>query len=319
LLTLSAGDWPEFRGPERDSRLRGVRIDTDWSAHPPKQVWRQRVGPGWSSFAVIGDRLFTQEQRGDEEAVVCYDATTGQERWAHLDKTRFWEVVGGAGPRATPTFHDGKLYTLGANGMLNCLDPITGKRHWSADIVADSGAKVPMWGFSSSPLVIDDKAIVFAGGPNGKAVVAYAIQDGKLAWAAGEGTHSYSSAQIVRLDDTPQVLMMSDVGLAGYDPADGKVLWHHDWSMEGMARIVQPLMLTGNRIVIGSGAMMGARMITVSHKGDGWNAEEGWTTNDVKPYFNDFVSRDGTAYGFDGAIFCAVDLETGKRKWKKGR
>lgn len=318
-LTQSEGDWPEFRGPERDGRVHGVRIDTDWGAHPPKQVWRQRIGPGWSSFAIIGDRLFTQEQRGDDEATVCYRASTGEELWAHLDKTRFWEVVAGAGPRATPTFHEGRLYALGANGKLTCLDPVTGKSHWSADIVADSGAKVPIWGFSSSPLIVDNKVIVFAGGPNNKAVLAYAIDDGKLAWAAGNGTHSYSSAHTLLIDEKPQVLVMSDMGLAAYDPADGKTLWQHDWPMEGMARIVQPHLLDGNRIVIGSGSMKGARMITVSHEGDAWKANEGWTSNDLKPYFNDFVSRDGVAYGFDGSIFCCIDLETGKRKWKKGR
>lgn len=319
VLTLAEGDWPEFRGPERDGELHGVQIETDWNEQPPKLLWRKRVGPGWSSFAVIGNRLFTQEQRGDDEAVVCYQADTGKELWAHLDKTRFWEVVAGAGPRATPTFFEGRLYTLGANGTLNCLDPVTGKPFWSADIVADSGAKVPMWGFSSSPLIIDDKAIVFAGGPDGKGVLAYKIDDGKLAWANGAGSHSYSSAHRMRMDDAVQVLVMSDAGLAAYNPANGKIFWQHEWPMEGMARIVQPTLLSGNRVVVGSGSMKGSRLLTVSHKADQWSAEEGWTSNDLKPYFNDVVSRDGVAYGFDGAIFCCVDLETGKRKWKKGR
>src|SRR5262245_13907916 len=132
---LESGDWPGFRGPDRDGRLPGVRIATDWDQHPPKQVWRHRVGPGWSSFAVVGNRLYTQEQRGEDEVVVCYDADTGAEVWAHADAARFTEPIAGAGPRATPTFHEGKVYALGGKGRLNCLDAATGSVKWSRDIV----------------------------------------------------------------------------------------------------------------------------------------------------------------------------------------
>jgi hypothetical protein len=168
---LETSDWPGFRGPNRDGRLTGVRIATDWQQHPPRELWRHRIGPGWSSFAVVGDRLYTQEQRGQDEAVVCLDAGTGKELWAHEDAARFSESLGGAGPRATPTFHDGKIYALGATGRLNCLDAASGDLKWSHDIVADSGADVPMWGFASSPLVAEGIVMVFAGGPDGKSVL----------------------------------------------------------------------------------------------------------------------------------------------------
>ena len=105
-ISEQPGDWPGFRGPRRDSRLLGVRIKTDWQQSPPQELWRHHIGPGWSSFAVVGDRLFTQEQRGDDEYVVCYDATTGKEVWAHHDATRFSELAGGPvrgrRPRFTP-------------------------------------------------------------------------------------------------------------------------------------------------------------------------------------------------------------------------
>jgi outer membrane protein assembly factor BamB len=181
-LKLRPGDWPGFRGPNRDSQLKGVRIATDWKAHPPKLLWKHRIGPGWSSFAVIGDRIYTQEQRGDKEAVICLDATKGDELWVHSDATRFDETMGGPGPRSTPTFYDGKLYSLGANGALNCLDPLTGKVKWSHDIAADSGAKVPLWGFSASPLVAQGVVTVFAGGKEGKSVLGYQASSGELAW-----------------------------------------------------------------------------------------------------------------------------------------
>ncbi len=152
-----------MRGPTRDGVVTGITIATDWEKHPPRQIWKQRVGPAWSSFAIVGGRLYTQEQRGESEAVVCLDPDIGREIWAHEDAARFWDGQAGAGPRATPTFSDGKIYTLGATGILNCLDAATGAVAWSHDIVADSGAPLPMWGFASSPLVVDGVVIVYAG------------------------------------------------------------------------------------------------------------------------------------------------------------
>ena len=104
------------------------------------------MGPGWSSFAVAGPRLFTQEQRGAMEAVVCYDSTSGQELWARSVEARFDEPLGGPGPRATPTLAHGKLFTTGATGVFLCLNPVTGDIVWQADLARLSARKVPMWG-----------------------------------------------------------------------------------------------------------------------------------------------------------------------------
>lgn len=316
VIELQPGDWPGFRGANRDGRLAGVMIATDWTRSPPKELWRRRVGPAWSSLAVIGPRLYTQEQRGDDELVICYDADTGDEIWSHAEKTRFTEVVAGPGPRGTPTFHAGKIYAQGANGALLCLDAATGAVKWSQDIAKDSEAKVPAWGFSGSPLIAHGLVTTFAGGPEGKAVLAYGAETGKLVWAAGEGTLSYGSTQESTLGGVEQILMTTDAGLTSLEPASGKLLWVHKWPTEGIARIVQPAVLNDTDILIGTGMGVGTRRIHVGHAGDEWPVEEVWTSKQFKPYFNDFVVQGDQIYGFDGPILLCFDLGEQKIRWR---
>ncbi len=312
-LVIEPGDWPEFRGPARDGQLANVEIATDWNEHPPHELWRHRVGPGWSSFAVIGKRLYTQEQRGDDEVVVCYHSDTGEELWAHRDAARFSEVVAGPGPRATPTFHQGSIYAQGASGRLNCLDAMTGKVRWSHDVAADSGAKVPQWGFSASPLVAEGIVTVFAGGPKGKSVLGYKSSTGELAWSAGEGTLSYCSTQLAQIDGVEQILVTTDLGLAAFRPTTGEVLWEHRWPQDGLARIVQPALVDKADVLIGTGMGVGTRRVSLKHDGNAWTTQEVWTSRAIKPYFNDLVVHDGYLYGFDSNVFMCVSLADGQR------
>ncbi len=199
ITRYQRGDWYGFRGPNRDGMLKDERIATTWSASPPKLKWRRRIGPAWSSMAVVGERLYTQEQLGDQEAIVClklgHDGETG---WSHEDRGRHDDVQGSAGPRATPTFANGRIFALGATGTLNCLNADNGDVHWTRNIATDAGAKKPMWGFSSSPLVVGDLAIVYAGETE-KALLAYKVDSGEIAWTAPAGKISYSSPQLATI------------------------------------------------------------------------------------------------------------------------
>ena len=310
---LTGVDWPGFRGPHRDGSIPGVRIKIDWSASPPVELWRKPIGPGWSSFAVRGDLLYTQEQQGKDEVVACYNATTGKPVWEHRDAARFWESNGGAGPRATPTLSGSRVYTLGATGILNALNAGDGAVVWSRIVASDTGAKVPYWGLSSSPLVVDDLVIVYAG-----KLVACDIVAGHPRWFGPAGGESYSSPQLLTIGGVAQVLMLSGAGATSVAPADGTLLWQHPWGFS----IVQPAQITdGDLLISASGAAggIGTRRIAVAHGPGGWKVEERWTSAGLKPYFNDFVVHKGHAFGFDGGILSCIDLQDGKRKWKGGR
>ena len=316
-LVLGEGDWPEFRGPNRQGEVHGVQIATDWNEAPPKQLWRQKIGPAWSSVLIIGERLFTQEQRGENEMVVCLDAATGKEIWGHADAARFSDGQAGAGPRATPTFSDGSIYSLGATGILNCLDAATGKAKWSRNIANDSGAPLPMWGFSSSPLVTSGVVVVYAGGPNEKGLLGYHSSSGEPAWNAATGPMSYSSPQLASIGGNEQVLFLSDTSLIAVDPGAGTLRWKYE-APGGAWRTVQPRQIEVNGFLIGS-EDLGLTRVDVKYDEQSWTPEKGYGSKAMRPAYNDFVVSDGFVYGFDESIFCCADVLTGKRRWKAGR
>jgi outer membrane protein assembly factor BamB len=307
--------WPGFRGQDRDSVVRGVQIQTDWAAAPPVELWRRSIGPGWSSFAVAGDLLFTQEQRGADEIVAAYQVSTGKPVWMHKDPVRFYESNGGAGPRGTPTLDAGRVYAMGATGILNVLDAATGAAIWKRDTVADAGLKLPGWGITSSPLVHGDLVIVAVSG----ALAAYDRTSGDKRWFVKSTGGSYSSPQLIDVNGTPQVVLLGGGGATAVSPGDGTVLWRTTWPG---TPIVQPASLQGGELLLTTADMMGSqgvKRVAVTRGSDGWKVEERWASRGLKPYFNDYVAHKGHAYGFDGSILACISLDDGSRKWKGGR
>ena len=310
--TSTETGWSGFRGPQRDSVVHGVKIKTDWSATPPVQMWRRPVGPAWSSFAVYNGRLYTQEQRGEEEDVACYDLNTGKPVWKHSDAARFYESNGGPGPRATPTLNNGRVYAQGATGIVNVLDATTGTVVWTRNSVSDTGAKVPGWGIAGSPLVVNDLVIVAASGT----LVAYDLANGNARWIGPTGGVGYSSPQLVTIAGVQQVVLLNSNGAISVSLADGKLLWEHKW--EGVP-IVQPGVAPNGDLLVSVSESSGLRRLSVAQAAGGWTVQERWTSEDIYPWFNDFVVHKGYAFGFNGSSLVCVNLEDGKLKWKGKR
>jgi outer membrane protein assembly factor BamB len=319
MSELSKVDWPRFRGPKQDGAQRGSTISDDWSHVPPKELWRVTVGPAWSSFAVAGNYLFTQEQRGEFEAVVCYDANSGKQVWEQAIQSRFFEALGGLGPRATPTISDGNIYAFGAEGGLLKIQAATGDLIWKIDVKNASGREsLPMWGYSASPLVDEGLVILHAGGKADKGILAFDVESGKLRWSAAAGENSYGSVQIVTLLGKRYLALLSDTGAHFLEPRSGKVILEYAWQHMGY-RSLQPQVVDDNKVLIPTGMGTGTRLIQLMEEEGTLKAQELWTSKDMKPDFNDLVVHQGYVYGFDNSIFACIDLKDGKRKWKGGR
>lgn len=319
LEALRSAPWPGFRGPDGTSAQTGLRFSDDWNANPPQEIWRNRIGPAWSSFAIGADRIYTQEQRLEEEAVSCYNAKTGEPIWSFATPSRFFESLGGLGPRGTPTLAEGSIYALGAEGILVRLNAIDGKLVWKVDLkqAADRN-QPPMWGFSCSPCVDQGLVIVHAGGKGDKGIIAFKVEDGQVAWTAPAGEMSYSSVQKIKLLDQELLCLLSNLGAHLLEPATGKSLLDYDFPHQGY-RACQAQVIDGNKLLIPAGMGTGTRLIEFTTGDNGLQARELWTSKDMKPDFNDILVHDGNIYGFDNAIFACIGLEDGKRKWKGGR
>jgi outer membrane protein assembly factor BamB len=337
-LSPGPGDFAGYLGPQRDGRLPATRLASDWTASPPRERWRRRVGEGWGGFAIVGEVAITQEQRGDSETVVCYDLATGEERWIHSDPLRFVSGFGGTGPRATPTVVEDRILTLGATGRLNCLTS-AGTCVWSVDTVpgaapiqavpagdestgeepSDQG-QLLAHGVAGSPLVVDSRVYVSPCGRDGKSLVAYDLATGSELFRQGTARASYASPMLVTLCGVPQILVFNEAGIASHDPEMGETLWSFPWGNDQKNNCGQPLVIDEAHVLLSTGYGTGSVALEINSSDDGnWVAHEKWRSRDLKSKFASPILHDGFVYGLDDGILVCVDVETGKRRWKAGR
>lgn len=319
LKTRAQPNSPGFLGANRAAMVPGLHMQTDWQRYPPMQRWRRPVGDGWSSFAVAQGRAITHEQHGNEERVVAYDLASGSEVWSHRDATRYENPVSGIGPRATPTIAGDRVFTLGATGILNCLDFATGTRLWSKNIVEENGGHANEWGISCSPLVVDSLVIVAVDRTEDAALVAYGVKTGERVWHRGGDRAGYSSPQLNTLAGTNQIVIFNQRNIVAHEPATGRILWQHGWREVSQA-VAQPVLLPDNRLFVSSGYGAGSLLLHITRGDDGTLAAERiWRSPRMKAKFANVVYHDGHIYGFDDGVLACIELQQGERMWKKGR
>jgi len=340
-------DFPRFLGPGGDASLTNVEIATDWETNPPRLLWRRPIGAGWGGFAACGDYAVTLEQRGEDEVVSCYRLPTGEPEWVVAVPARHETVLGGAGPRSTPTISAGIVFTTGATGWLHAIDGPTGKVLWRKDVLADLGidraahAAAVAWGRAGSPLVTDDLVIVPAGGPrlradprpdDGAAVTpetaafvslaAYDRESGERIWLAGTEQIAFASPQLVTVCGRELVLTVNEAQVAAFEPATGDAVWQFPWPghSNSDASCSQPHVLDGDRLFISKGYGVGAAVFSLSVRNDQWTIEPVWQrANLLKTKFTNVAIDAGHAYGLSDGILECVRLADGERAWKRGR
>ncbi len=325
LATTTADDSPQFLGPQRRGVVAGPALARDWESMPPREVWRRPIGAAWSSFAIVGKYAVTQEQRGENELVVCYELDTGKPVWYHADKVRFEEILAGVGPRSTPTIAGGKVYTMGALGLLNCLDGATGKPLWSHDVAKENGAdtpeRKPEWGKSCSPLVVNDAVVVSAGGPDGHSLVAYHKDTGEMLWHMGDSSSSYSSPLLAILAGQQQIVMINRSSVTGHDLQDGHILWSYEWPLVN-PKCAEPLVTGEDTVLVSAGYGLGSALLRVTPADGQWTVEQVWNERNLrnlKSKFANMIQRDEFIYALDDGVLSCIEAGTGKRRWKGGR
>jgi outer membrane protein assembly factor BamB len=317
-LSLARPYWTQFRGPNRDGVYSERAVLSSWPANGPPLLWRQPVGGGYASFAVADGRAFTIEQRRTNEVVAAYDVQSGRELWTNSWTAFFQEPMGGDGPRATPTWQDGRVFALGAAGELRALDAATGRTLWRTNILEQHGARNLTWGMAASPLVVDGKVIVVPGGP-GASVVAYAASTGAVVWKSLGDAQSYTSPIIATLAGQRQLVVVSAERAMGLTLDGGALLWEYPWVTQYGANVAQPMILDEGHFFISAGYDHGSALVEVTRTEGGFQAREIWKNKNMKNRFSSAVLHEGAVYGFDEGILACVDARTGERRWKGGR
>jgi outer membrane protein assembly factor BamB len=327
LATTTPDDFPEFLGSGRRAAVENVRLDPDWDATPPKLLWRQPIGAGWSAFSAVNGFAVTMEQRGEREQVTCYAVVSGKHHWTADWDERF--TVHSVGPRSTPTIRDGRVYALGAWGHLTCLDGSTGGVIWQRELLHDLGLhwssenKSVGFGRSNSPLVTETLVIVPGGGPpnNHVSLLAYDAATGEPRWRGGKRQISYSSPVLAKLLGRPQVLTVNEDTVSGHSPDTGEQLWSYPWPGNSSvdANVSQPVPLSESRILLSAGYRRGAAVIELSRPdpSEPIRVRRVWRRRSVlNTKFTNVVVWQGCAYGLSNGALEAVDLETGELHWK---
>ena len=310
----SGEDWPQWRGPNRDGVSKETGLLKQWPAEGPPLAWKAAgAGRGYSSLAVSKGRLYTMGLRGEREHVIAFDVKTGKEVWSTPHGGAYRDSRGD-GPRGTPTVDGDRVYALGGNGDLSCLDAATGRILWAMNVLQKFGGSNINWGISESPLVLGDRVLVNAGGP-GASIVALNKRDGSVLWKTQSDKAGYSSALPVQVGGKTQVVFFTQQRALGLDPADGKVLWEYARPANDVANVATPV-ARGNRVWISSDYGTGGGLVEIKAGGPGATAQEVYFTKEMRNHHSSSILVGDYLYGFSGGILTAMRFDTGEVAWR---
>lgn len=332
LASTGPRDFPGFLGPERDLTVDNVALARDWDTNAPELLWRQPIGEGWSGFAVVNGWAATVEQRQEREVVTLYEASTGRLVWSHqLDARRFEHMMGGVGPRSTPTIHEGRVYVMSVYGRLAALDGATGEPIWERDLLQEYGISLEQetatvgYGRPASPLIHEGLVIVPVGAAGSRAasIAAFDAGTGELVWEGGNRQVSMASPGVATLAGVEQILVVNENWVSGHDPADGRELWAFEWPgiTAADSSASQAVGVPPDRVFISKGYGAGGALWQLEIGPDGAiTPRQLWHEPRVlRTKLTNVAIRDGHAYGLSEGILECVDLATGERAWKAGR
>ena len=314
VFSQSAPEWAQWRGPNRDGHSAETGLLQDWPANGPPQLWRTTgAGTGFSSFSSSNGRLFTLGARGNVEYVIAFDAATGKRLWEVPNGQRFRNEQGD-GPRSTPTVDGDRVYAFGGSGDLTALDAATGQKIWSINVVQTFNGSTPYWGYSESPLIIDDRIILNAGGRRAS-VVAINKMDGKTLWQNHNDEAGYSSPMLLRTGSLQQVVFFTGARALAVDPRDGRLLWTYNRASNGTANIATPI-VRGNRVFLSSDYGTGGALLDVRASGNLASAQEIYFTREMRNHHASSVAVGDHLYGFSSSILTALRFDTGELAWR---
>lgn len=309
---LAAADWPNFRGPNHDGISQETGLKLEWKT-PLPLVWDRDVGPAFSSFAAVGDRIYTAGTIERKQTVVCLNALTGEIIWKTGFEGEYKEAQGGDGPRATPTVNDGHVYMLGARGKLVCLDAASGQLKWE-----QSFRKVPTWGYSGSVLIEGDMAIVSPGGSHG-ALLALNKRTGEMIWSAGSDAPGYATPYPFTFEGERYIVGFIAKHAIIVRAKDGQEVLRIPWVTAWDVNAAAPIFHEGH-LLIGSGYATGTSLYRLEREGEKLTAKPVWgVSKDLMLKFQSAVLVDGKLFASDQDGLRCIDFKTGKALWKQRR
>lgn len=315
----NAEDWPQWRGVRSDGTWRGPKLQEQWPATGLRQVWRAEIGGGYAGVTAANQRVFTmdlQKQPTPRERVLCFDAATGKLLWSHAYEVDYADMDYGTGPRAAPTYYDGRIYTLGAVGHVHCLDANAGNVLWSKTPGTDYHVQRPTWGLAASPVVDGGQVIIHAGAEPDGSLVALDRLTGKERWRSLSEPAGYATPRLIHWQGRKLLVAWTPEFIRGLDPATGRVLWSIPYKVTYGVSIATPIFAEG--MVFVSGYWEGSKAIRLGREAE--DAELIWEdSRNLRGLMSQPLYRDGHVYLLDRhhGLTCFV-LQTGEKLWDDG-